>query len=191
MKPYTLGLGIAGIALMGTLVMSGCGSGGGAAGGQGIVLTERVAVLRVLNAQTQGRVPGAEVYFVTDTGTLAWRRVVGGTPTNPNEISLSIAKTFKSDLQEGDFVIRNLPNNLQVRGIWIKRPSGYTAVVKHISQENRTRVIQLPDTPNTLAACLIAPNPDLRPLEVIDLGRIELYPNDSLFPPLPVDEQCP
>ncbi len=177
---------------MGILFLSGCGSGGGAAGGRGITSPERVAVLRVIDAQTRGRVPGTEVYFITDTGALEWRRVVGGTPTNPNEISLSIAKTFKSDLQEGDFVIRNLSDNLQVRGIWIKIPNGYTAVVKHVSQQNITRVVQLPNNPNTLAACLVAPNPDLRPMEVIDFGRVELYPNSPLAePPPPVDEQCP
>ncbi len=188
MKLWTIGFGIACVAL---LLLNGCGSGGGAQGGQTVVLNERIAVLRVIDAQTKGRISGVEVYFVTDQGTLPWRRVVGGATTDPNKISLNIARSIKNDLQEGDFVIRNLPNNLQVRGIWIRRPNGYTAVVKHVSAQNIERVVQLPDTPNTLAACLIAPAVDLRPLEVIDLGRVELYPNSQLFPPPPVDEQCP
>lgn len=193
MRRITIGLGLAALAVL----LHGCGGGGGAGGGASVVATERVAFVRVVDPATGNPVPGAEIFFVTDTGNIPMRRVVAGQTTNPNEISLSVAQTIRSNAREGDFVLSNIGDNLVFRGLWVRRPSGYTAVVRHTTPENIRRVIQTPNSPNTLAACLVASNragvvqivfggPGL-----IDFGTIEIFPNDPLVPPPPVDDVCP
>lgn len=179
------------------VLLHGCGGGGGAGGGAGIVATERVAYVRVVDPVTGNPVPGAEVFFVTDTGNVPMRRVVAGQTTDPNEISLSVARTLNQNAQVGGFVLTNLGDNLVFRGLWVRRPAGYTAIVRHTTPENIRRVIQTPDSPNTLAACLVASDragvvrvvfggPGL-----IDFGTIEIFPNDPQVPPPPVDDVCP
>jgi hypothetical protein len=193
MKRITIGLGLAALAVL----LHGCGGGGGAGGGAGIVATERVAFVRVIDPVTGNPVPGAEVHFVTDTGNIPLRRVVAGQTTNPNEISLSLARTVKSDAREGDFILSGIGGDLVFRGLWVRRPAGYTAIVRHTTPENIRRVIQTPASPTTQAACLVASNragvvrivfggPGL-----IDFGVIEIFPNDPQIPPPPVDDVCP
>lgn len=193
MKRITIGFGLAALAVL----LHGCGGGGGAGGGAGVVATDRAAYVRVVDPATGNPVPGAEVFFVTDTGNLPMRRVVAGQTTDPNEISLSVARTLNQNAQVGDFVLTNLGDNLVFRGLWVRRPAGYTAIVRHTTPENIRRVIQTPDSPNTLAACLVASNragvvrvvfggPGL-----IDFGTVEIFPNDPQVPPPPVDDVCP
>jgi hypothetical protein len=140
------------------MLLHGCGGGGGAGGGAGIVANERVAFVRVVDPATGNPVPGAEVHFVTDTGNIPLRRVVAAQTNNPNEISLSLAKAIKSDAREGDFILRGIGDDLVFRGLWVRQPAGYTAIVRHITPENIRRVIQTPASPNTQAACLVASN---------------------------------
>jgi hypothetical protein len=179
------------------VLLHGCGGGGGAGGGAGIVANERVAFVRVVDPATGNPVPGAEVHFVTDTGNIPLRRVVAAQTNNPNEISLSLAKAIKSDAREGDFILRGIGDDLVFRGLWVRRPAGYTAIVRHTTPENIRRVIQTPASPNTQAACLVASNragvvrivfggPGL-----IDFGVIEIFPNNPQVPPPPVDDVCP
>ncbi len=177
-------------------LLSGCG-GGGAGGGGGVVLQERVAYVRVLDANTKAPIAGATVLFLTDQGDLTFRRIVAG-QANPDEIMLSVARLINPNARAGDFMLRNVPSNVRFRGIWVQIPLGYTAVVKYTDPTNRTRVIQLPTNPNTSGGCLVASeragvvsvvfgaSPGL-----IDLGTIEVYPNDPNVPPPPIDEDCP
>lgn len=192
MRRITIGLGLAALAVL----LHGCG-GGGAGGGAGIVVTEHAAYVRVVDPTTGNPVPGAEVFFVTDTGNIPMRRVVAAQTTNPNEISLSVARNINSNARAGDFVLSSVGGDLVFRGLWVRRPAGYTAVVRHTTPENIRRVIQTPNSPNTLAACLVASNragvvrvvfggPGL-----IDFGTIEIFPNDPQIPPPPVDDVCP
>jgi len=188
------------------MLLHGCGGGGGAGGGAGVAATGYVAYVRVIDPVTGNPVPDAEVHFVTDTGSIPLRRVVAAQTNNPNEISLSLAKAIKSDAEEGDFVLLNIGENVVFRGLWVRRPAGYTAVVEHIpdrSKPNIKRVIQTPDSPTTFAACLAASNragvvktvfgaPDPRkPLVLIDFGDLRIYPNNPQIPPPPVDDVCP
>ncbi|MGQ9657985.1 MAG: hypothetical protein ACUVV1_08790 [Fimbriimonadales bacterium] len=193
MRRITIGLGLAALVVL----LHGCGGGGGAGGGAGIVATERVAYVRVVDPATGDPVPGAEVFFVTDTGNIPMRRVVAGQTTNPSEISLSVARTLNQNAQVGGFVLTSVGDDLVFRGLWVRRPAGYTAIVRHTTPENIRRVIQTPNSPNTLAACLVASNragvvrvvfggPGL-----IDFGTIEIFPNDPQVPPPPVDDVCP
>ncbi len=192
MRRISIALGLTALAVL----LHGCG-GGGAGGGAGIVATERVAYVRVIDPATGSPVAGAEVYFVTDTGNLPLRRVVATATANPNEISLSVARAIKSDAREGDFLLRNVGDDLVFRGLWVRRPAGYTAVVRHTTPDNIKRVIQTPDSPTTLAACLIASNQAgvVRTVfgapRVIDFGTLELFPNNPQVPPPPVDDVCP
>lgn len=193
MRRIAIALGLTALAVL----LHGCGGGGGAGGGAGIVATERVAYVRVIDPATGNPVAGAEVYFVTDTGNLPLRRVVAAQTTNPNEISLSAARAINSNAREGDFLLRNVGDDLVFRGLWVRRPAGYTAVVRHTTPENIKRVIQTPDSPTTLAACLIASNQAgvVRTVfgapRVIDFGTLELFPNNPQVPPPPVDDVCP
>ena len=201
MRRTTIGLGLATLAVL----LHGCG-GNGAGGGAGITATGYAAYVRVIDPATKQPIPTAEVYFVTDTGRLPMRRVVAGQTTDPNEISLRFAQAIVSDAEEGDFVLLNIGENVVFRGLWVRRPAGYTAVVEHIpdrSKPNIKRVIQTPDSPTTLAACLAASNragvvktvfgaPDPgKPLVLIDFGDLRVYPNSPQFPPPPVDDVCP
>jgi hypothetical protein len=201
MKRITIGLGLMALAML----LHGCG-GNGAGGGAGITATGYAAYVRVIDPATKQPIPTAEVYFVTDTGHLPMRRVVAGQTTDPNEISLRFAQAIVSDAKEGDFVLLNIGENVVFRGLWVRRPAGYTAVVEHIpdrSKPDDKRVIQMPDSPTTLAACLAASNragvvktvfgaPDPRkPLVLIDFGDLRVYPNSPQFPPPPVDDVCP
>jgi hypothetical protein len=74
----------------------------------------------------------AEVHFVTDTGQHpAMRRVVAGQTTDPNEISLRFAQAIESDAQRGRLrPERHLGGDLVFRGLWVRQPAGYTAVVR-------------------------------------------------------------
>jgi hypothetical protein len=187
------------------VLLHGCG-GNGAGGGAGIAATGYAAYVRVTDPVTKQPVSTAEVHFVTDTGSLPMRRVVAGQTTNPNEISLRFAQAVVSGVQEGDFVLLNIGENLVFRGLWVRRPAGYTAVVEHIPDRNNPnirRVIQTPDSSTTLAACLAASNragvvktvfgaPDpKKPLVLIDFGDLRIYPNNPQTPPPPVDDVCP
>jgi hypothetical protein len=192
MKRITIGLGLMALAML----LHGCG-GGGAGGGAGVAATGYVAYVRVIDPVTGNPVPDAEVHFVTDTGSIPLRRVVAAQTNNPNEISLSLAKAIKSDARVGDFVLSGIGENLVFRGLWVRRPAGYTAIVRHTTPENTRRVIQTPESPITLAACLVASNRAgvVRVVfgepGVIDFGVIEIFPNDPQIPPPPVDDVCP
>ncbi|BCW95980.1 MAG: hypothetical protein KatS3mg018_1462 [Fimbriimonadales bacterium] len=192
MRRISIAFGLTALAVL----LHGCG-GGGAGDGAGIVATERVAYVRVIDPATGNPVAGAEVYFVTDTGNLPLRRVVATATSNPNEIPLSVARAIKSNAREGDFLLRNVGDDLVFRGLWVRRPAGYTAVVRHTTPDNIKRVIQTPDSPTTLAACLIASNQAgvVRTVfgapRVIDFGTLELFPNNPQVPPPPVDDVCP
>jgi len=192
MKRITIGLGLMALAVL----LHGCG-GGGAGGGAGVAATGYVAYVRVIDPVTGNPVPGAEVHFVTDTGSIPLRRVVAAQTNNPNEISLSLAKAIKSDARAGDFVLSGIGENLVFRGLWVRRPAGYTAIVRHTTPENIRRVIQTPESPTTQAACLVASNRAgvVRVVfgepGVIDFGIIEIFPNDPQVPPPPVDDVCP
>ena len=201
MRRTTIGLALAMLAVL----LHGCG-GNGAGGGAGVAATGYAAYVRVIDPVTSQPVPTAEVHFVTDTGSLPMRRVVAGQTNDPNEISLRFAQALVSDAKEGDFVLLNIGENLVFRGLWVRRPAGYTAVVEHIpdrSNPNIKRVIQMPDSPTTLAACLAAsdragvvktvfgaPNPE-KPLVLIDFGDLRIYPNSPQIPPPPVSDVCP
>jgi len=180
--------------LIGSL-LSGCG-GGGAGGGGGVVIQERVAYVRVVDAVTKAPLSGATVQFLTDQGDLSFRRIVAG-QSSPEEITLSVARLFNPNAREGDFMLRNVPSNVRFRGVWVQIPAGYTAIVRHTDPTGRTRVIQLPVNPNISGGCLVASEragvvsvvfgaPGL-----IDLGTIEVYPNNPKEPPPPIDENCP
>jgi hypothetical protein len=190
-------LGLATLAVL----LHGCG-GNGAGGGAGITATGYVAYVRVVDPVTGQPLSTAEVHFVTDTGNLPMRRVVAGQTTDPNEISLRFAQAIVSDAKEGDFVLLNVGENLVFRGLWVRRPAGYTAIVRHTTPDNLKRVIQTPDSPNTLAACLVASNqagvvktvfgaPEIGKPKVINFGVIEVFPNNPQVPPPPVDDVCP
>jgi len=178
------------------MLLHGCG-GNGAGGGAGITATGYAAYVRVIDPATKQPIPTAEVYFVTDTGRLPMRRVVAGQTTDPNEISLRFAQAIVSDAKEGDFVLLNIGENVVFRGLWVRRPAGYTAVVRHITPENTRRVFQTPSSPNTLAACLAASNRAgiVRVVfgepKLIDFGVLEIFPNNPQVPPPPVDDVCP
>lgn len=194
MKRWIIGIGMAVLALF---ALSGCGGGGTAGGGQQ-VLTDYAAVIRVVDLETKERLTNVEVYYLTADGRqLPWQRVVASSTGNPNEVALNIARTVKADLREGDFLLRNIPGTLSVRGIWIRRPSGYTAVARHTTPDNKIRTIQLPDEPNTSPGCLIASNQAgviqqvFGAPKVIDFGMVELAPDRPGTPPPPVDEPCP
>jgi hypothetical protein len=193
MRWITIAPGLATLAVL----LHGCGGGGGAGGGAGLVATERVAYVRVIDPVTGNPVPDAEVHFVTDTGSLPMRRVVAAQTTDPNEISLNFARSIKSDAREGDFVLRGVGDDLVFRGLWVRRPAGYTAVVRHITPENTRRVFQTPSSPNTLAACLAASNRAgiVRVVfgepKLIDFGVLEIFPNNPQVPPPPVNDVCP
>ncbi|MCX7992132.1 MAG: hypothetical protein N2651_00545 [Fimbriimonadales bacterium] len=192
MRRLSIALGLAALAVL----PHGCGGGGGG-GGAGIVVTERVAFVRVVDPATGNPISGAELYFVTDTGNLPFQRVVATASGNPGEISLAIARAVKSDARVGDFVLRNVGDNLVFRGIWVRRPSGYTAIVRHTNPQNLKRVIQTPESATTLAACLVASNQAgvVRTVfgapGLVDFGVIEIFPNNPQVPPPPVDDVCP
>lgn len=195
MKRLSIALGLAALAVL----LHGCGGGGGAGGGGAITVNERVFVVRVSDPSNGAPIENTEVYFVTDTGqAIPLLRVVAGQVSNPNaQISLSFARNIKSDIRAGDFVLRDVKDDLFFRGFWVRRPSGYTAIVRHITPENLRRVIQTPESANTQAACLIASNQAgvvgvvFRAPRVYDFGVIEIFPNNPLVPPPPVDDQCP
>jgi hypothetical protein len=183
------------------VLLHGCG-GNGAGGGAGVAATGYAAYVRVTDPVTKQPVSTAEVHFVTDTGSLPMRRVVAGQTTNPNEISLRFAQAFVSGVQEGDFVLLNIGENLVFRGLWVRRPTNYTAIVRHTTPDNVKRVIQTPDAPNTLAVCLVASNqagvvktvfgaPEPGKPKIINFGAIEIFPNNPQVPPPPVDDVCP
>lgn len=185
------------MAIWTVFVLSGCGGGGTAGGGQQ-VLTDYAFVIRVVDLSSKARLSDAEVYFITATGDrLPWQKVVAGSPTSPNEISLTLARTVQSDIREGDFLLRNVPGTLTVRGIWIRRPAGFTAVARHTTPDNIKRTIQLPDEPNIAPGCLIASNKagEIRQVfgapQVVDFGIVEIAPDRPDIPPPPVDEPCP
>ncbi|GIV09481.1 MAG: hypothetical protein KatS3mg019_1572 [Fimbriimonadales bacterium] len=193
MKRLSIALGLATLAVL----LHGCGGGGGAGGGGAITANERVFVVRVSDPSNGAPIENAEVYFVTDTGqTIPMQRVVAGSASS-GQIALSIARSFKSDIRAGDFVLRDVRDNLFFRGFWVRQPSGYTAIVRHITPENVRRVIQTPNSANTQAACLIASNQAgvvgvvFRAPRVYDFGVLEIFPNNPLVPPPPVDDQCP
>ncbi len=176
-------------------LLNGCG-GGGAGGGGGVIVQERVAYLRVIDSVTKAPIGDATVLFLTDQGDLSFRRVVAGQPDS-DEIALNIARVFNPNAREGDFILRNVPSNVRFRGIWIQKPANYTAIIRHIDPSGRVRMIQLPADPNTSGGCLIASeragvvgtvfgSPGL-----IDFGTVEIYPNSSIAPPPPIDEDCP
>ncbi|MCX7924213.1 MAG: hypothetical protein N2554_00200 [Fimbriimonadales bacterium] len=192
MKRLSIALGLTALAVL----LHGCGGGGGG-GGAGIVATERVAFVRVVDPATGNPVSGAEIYFMTDTGPIAFARVVSTASGGPAEISLSVARAIKSDARVGDFILRNVGDNLVFRGLWVKRPAGYTAVVRHTNAQNIKRVIQTPDSATTVAACLVASNQAgvvktvFGAPKLIDFGVIEIFPNNPQVPPPPVDDVCP
>ena len=176
-------------------LLSGCG-GGGAGGGSSVVIQERAAYVRVVDAISKEPIAGATVQFLTDQGELTFRRIVTG-QSNPDEITLSVARLLNPNARAGDFLLRNVPSNVRFRGIWVQIPAGYTAIAKHIDPTGKTRTIQLPANPNTSGGCLIASEragivsvvfgaPGL-----IDFGTIEVFPNNPNVPPPPIDENCP
>jgi len=196
MKRTNSWLWFAALALLMGMLLNSCGGGGGGAGGSGVVIQERVAYLRVIDANTKESL-NATVLFLTDQGELSFRRIVAGQAQSNDEIALSIAQVLNRNARIGDFLLRNVPSNVRFRGIWIRIPAGYTAVVKHTDSSGKTRVIQLPVNPNTSGGCLIASDkagvvgvvfgaPGL-----IDLGTVEVYPNDPNTPPPPINEDCP
>ncbi|MCS7066842.1 MAG: hypothetical protein NZL85_11305 [Fimbriimonadales bacterium] len=183
------------ISLLFGSLLSGCG-GGGAGGGGGVVIQERVAYVRVIDAVTKAPLSGAAVLFLTDQGDLGFRRIVAG-QANSEEVALNIARLFNPNARAGDFLLRNVPSNVRFRGIWVQIPAGHTAIVKYIDPTGKTRVIQLPRNPNISGGCLVASeragvvsvvfgSPGL-----IDFGTIEVYPNNPNVPPPPIDENCP
>ena len=193
MKRWIIGTGMAVLTLV---ALSGCGSVGTASGGQQ-ALTGYTAVIRVVDSETNKPLTDVEVYYITDGGQLPWQRVVASSTVNQKEVALNIARTVKEDLREGDFLLLNIPDTLSVRGIWIRRPSGYTAVARHTTPEKIQRTIQLPDEPNTSSGCLIASDKQgvIRDVfgaqRVIDFGKVELFPDRPGTPPPPVDDLCP
>ncbi len=196
MKRAGLWLWMATIA--GVLALPGCGGGGGATGGVGGTVLERVAIIRVEDPITRGAIAGAEVYFVTSAGLLQMREVVADTTQDPDKISLAEAQRFKPNAKVGDFIRRNVPDDAVFVGIWVKRPStGYTAIVRHIRPDGTRRVIQTPDTLNTSPGCLIASNlaGQVKTVfggpGVIDFGTVELFPDRPEAVPPPVDDICP
>jgi hypothetical protein len=187
-------LWIAALSLLTGALLSSCG-GDGRGGVGGVVIRERIAYLRVIDANTKAPL-STTVRFLTEQGELSFRRIVAGA-TDPNaEIDLNIARVLNPNARIGDFLLRNVPSNVRFRGIWIQIPAGYTAVVKHTDPSGKVRVIQLPMNPNTGRGCLIASekagvvdtvfSPDLN-----DLGIVEVYPNDPNIPPPPINEDCP
>ncbi|MFN7015732.1 MAG: hypothetical protein ACK4P5_01010 [Fimbriimonadales bacterium] len=192
MKRLSVALALTALAVL----LHGCGGNGGG-GGASIVAVERVAFVRVIDPTTGNPVQGAEIYFMTDTGPIAFAQVVSTVSGNPGEISLTVARAIKSDARVGDFILRNVGDNLFFRGIWVKRPAGYTAVVRHTDPQNLKRVLQTPDTATTVAACLVASNQAgvvktvFGAPKLIDFGVIEIFPNDPQVPPPPVDDVCP
>lgn len=192
MRQLSIGLGLAALAVL----LHGCGGNGGG-GGAGIVVTDRVAYVRVVDPTTGNPIPNAEVYFMTDTGAIPLQRVVSTTTGSPNEIALSVARAIKSDARAGDFMLRNVGDNLFFRGLWVRHPAGYTAIVRHIDPQNNKRVIQTPNAATTTAACLVASNQAglVRTVfgapKLIDFGTIEIFPNNPQIPPPPVDDVCP
>ncbi len=192
MRRLSIALGLTALAVL----LHGCGGNGGG-GGAGIVATERVAFVRVVDPTTGNPVSGAEIYFMTDTGSIAFARVVPSSTGNPAEISLTVARAIKSDARVGDFILRNVGDNLFFRGIWVKRPAGYTAILRHTDPQNLKRVIQTPDSATTVAACLVASNQAgvvktvFGGPKLIDFGVIEIFPNNPQTPPPPVDDVCP
>jgi hypothetical protein len=194
MKRTDSWLWIAALSLLTGALLSSCG-GDGRAGVGGVVIRERVAYLRVIDANTKAPLR-TTVQFLTEQGELSFRRIVVGA-TDPNaEIDLNIARVLNPNARIGDFLLRNVPSNVRFRGIWIQIPAGYTAVIKHTDSSGNVRVIQLPVNPNTGRGCLIASekagvvdavfSPDLN-----DLGTVEVYPNDPNTPPPPINEDCP
>ncbi|GIV05427.1 MAG: hypothetical protein KatS3mg016_1002 [Fimbriimonadales bacterium] len=192
MRRLSIGLGLAALAVL----LHGCGGNGGG-GGAGIVVTDRVAYVRVVDPTTGNPIPNAEVYFMTDTGAIPLQRVVATTTGSANEIALTIARAVKSDARAGDFMLRNVGDNLFFRGLWVRPPAGYTAIVRHTDLQNNKRVIQTPNTATTTAACLVASNQAglVRTVfgapKLIDFGTIEIFPNNPQIPPPPVDDVCP
>ncbi len=188
MKRTDSWLWIAALSLLIGALLSSCGGGGAGVGG--VVIQERVAYLRVIDANTKAPL-NTTVQFLTEQGELSFRRIVAGQAQSNDEMALSIARVLNPNARIGDFLLRNVPSNVRFRGIWIQIPAGYTAVVKH-----GERVIQLPVNPNTGRGCLIASEkagvvdavfrPDLN-----DLGTVEVYPNDPNTPPPPINEDCP
>ncbi|MCS7208102.1 MAG: hypothetical protein NZ874_00845 [Fimbriimonadales bacterium] len=193
MKRASIGSGLAAL----TLLLHGCGGGGGAGGGAGIVITERVAYVRVVDPATGGAVEGAKVYFVTDTRAIPMRRVVATPTANLDEIPIGVARNYKSDARTGDFVLQSVDGELFFRGLWIERPAGYTAVVRHTDPQGLKRVVQMPNSVTTQAACLVASNRAgivktvFGASGVVDFGIIEVFPNNPQVPPPPVDDVCP
>jgi hypothetical protein len=195
MKRTNSWLWIAALSLLLGTLLSSCGGGGGA-GGSGVVIQERVAYLRVIDASTKEPL-STTVQFLTDQGELSFRRIVAGQADPNTEIALNIARVLNANARIGDFLLRNVPSNVRFRGVWIQIPQGYTAVIKHTDPSGRVRVIQLPVNPNTSGGCLVASEkagvagvvfgaPGL-----IDLGTVEVYPNDPNTPPPPINEDCP
>lgn len=181
------------------LLLHGCGGNGGAGGGLEIAGVGRALVIRVSDAATKQTVPGVEVVLLTDRGEVPMLRVVDGQPANlEREISLGAARALRGDLRVGDFVLRNQLNDTDFfRGIYVRVPAGYTAIVRHITPDNLQRVKQMPRVLQNRAECLLASDRAGRVDEVfgkagvVDLGVIELFPNSPLVVPPPVDENCP
>ncbi|MCS7273721.1 MAG: hypothetical protein NZ550_06230 [Fimbriimonadales bacterium] len=181
------------------LLLHGCGGNGGAGGGLEIVGVGRALVIRISDAATKQTVPGVEVVILTSRGTVPMLRVVERQPTSPDrEISLAVARALKGDLRVGDFVLRNqLSDSDFFRGIYVRVPAGYTAIVRHILPDGAQRVKQMPRTLQDHPGCLLASERAGRVDEVfgkvgvVDLGVVELFPNSPSVVPPPVDENCP
>ncbi|MCS7191021.1 MAG: hypothetical protein NZ843_05425 [Fimbriimonadales bacterium] len=195
MRAITKAFGLTLVALL----LHGCGGNGGAGGGLGATVTDRVLVVRVSDANTRDTVSGVEVVVVTDTRTLSMQRVVAGQASDPaRELPLSVARILRSDLRAGDFVLRGQLTDAEIfRGLWVRVPAGYTAVVRHVTPDNAERVKQMPPALNRQPECLVASNLANRVDAVFgkggvfDFGTIFLYPNDPKTPPPGVDENCP
>lgn len=181
------------------LLLHGCGGNGGVGGGAELAATDRVLVVRVSDARGGTPVQGVEVVVVTATGTVPMQRIVAGQPTNlEREVSLSFARALRSDLRAGDFLLRRGLNDSDIfRGIYVRVPAGYTAVVRHTFPDGRQRVKQMPTALRDQPECLLASNLAGRvetvfgKVGVYDLGTIELFPNAPQVVPPPVDENCP
>lgn len=184
-------------AVIAAAILGGCGGGGTVSGGQQ-VFTDYAMAIKVVDLETKASLSDAEVYLITTDGRqIPWQRAVASSTGNPNEVALNIARSIKSDIREGDFLLRNVSGSLSIRGIWIRRPNGYTAVARHTTPDNIKRTIQLPDEVNTAPGCLIASNKAgvvqqvFGSPQLIDFGIVELAPNRPNIPPPPVDEPCP